>query len=176
LMEQSTAAIASSKIKLDVGGWKYTTSLATLSSEPQSMLAAMFSGRHELSVDSEGYHFIDRNGQYFGIILDWLRTKNLSSSMGADVIEILKREADFYQLTKLQSDLKKWKRKQTQVIGLTLTTLVLIHLQICKRFKAQNQDPVEQINKLLIHGYTVSQLTVNDGSIICVFNKPDEES
>lgn len=33
------------QIKLDVGGEHYTTSLTTLTSAPNSMLAAMFSGK-----------------------------------------------------------------------------------------------------------------------------------
>jgi hypothetical protein len=71
------------QIKLDVGGvyhflintyWNYfitviiyyTTSISTLTREPQSMLGAMFSGRHELKFNDEGRYFIDRNGEYFG--------------------------------------------------------------------------------------------------------------
>ena len=37
------------------------------------MLAAMFSGRHELDTDSEGRYFIDRDGTYFKEILNYLR-------------------------------------------------------------------------------------------------------
>lgn len=33
----------------------------------------MFSGRHNLHTDDSGAYFIDRNGQYFGYILDFLR-------------------------------------------------------------------------------------------------------
>lgn len=38
---------ASSKIKLDVGGIQFTMSMTILMAIPDSMLAAMFSGRHE---------------------------------------------------------------------------------------------------------------------------------
>lgn len=37
------------------------------------MLAAMFSGRHDLDTDSEGRYFIDRDGTYFKHILNYLR-------------------------------------------------------------------------------------------------------
>ena len=40
------------------------------------MLAAMFSGRHELDTDSEGRYFIDRDGKYFKYILNFLRDGN----------------------------------------------------------------------------------------------------
>ena len=39
------------------------------------MLAAMFSGRHELDTDSEGRYFIDRDGTYFKYILNYLRDR-----------------------------------------------------------------------------------------------------
>src|SRR4051812_26346261 len=62
------------KITLDVGGKLYTTSLTTLCSDPNSMLAAMFSGRFELPKDEKGVVFIDRDGETFGNILYFLRT------------------------------------------------------------------------------------------------------
>lgn len=62
------------RIKLNVGGQHFTTTLTTLQSYPNSMLAAMFSGRFSLKLDEDGEYFIDRNGKIFEIILDWLRT------------------------------------------------------------------------------------------------------
>lgn len=53
------------RIKLDVGGHVYTTSLLTLTRESDSMLAAMFSGRHELLKEEDGCVFIDRDGTHF---------------------------------------------------------------------------------------------------------------
>jgi hypothetical protein len=54
------------KVKLDVGGKLFVTSLTTLCSKPDSMLASMFSGRFALEKDTDGSYFIDRNGEYFG--------------------------------------------------------------------------------------------------------------
>jgi hypothetical protein len=62
------------KIVLDVGGKLYTTSLTTLCADPNSMLAAMFSGRFELDQDEKGVIFLDRDGEYFVNILHYLRT------------------------------------------------------------------------------------------------------
>jgi hypothetical protein len=61
---------ASGKVKLGVGGQHYTTSVTTLTAEADSMLAAMFSGRHELEKDDEGRVFLDRYLKAFGLIID----------------------------------------------------------------------------------------------------------
>ena len=56
----------SSTVKLNVGGKIYKTTLDTLRKDPDSMLCAMFSGRHELKADEEdGSYFIDRDGKLF---------------------------------------------------------------------------------------------------------------
>ena len=53
-------------IKLNIGGKIYKTTLDTLRKDPDSMLSAMFSGRHELKPDQEdGSYFIDRDGKLF---------------------------------------------------------------------------------------------------------------
>jgi hypothetical protein len=87
-------------IKLNVGGKRFTTTLTTLTSDKDSMLAAMFSGRYSLEKDEEGYHFIDRNGEYFSFILDYLRTGQLSSTaINDNILTELKKEVQYYQLS-----------------------------------------------------------------------------
>jgi len=70
---ENTYAFQTSIIKLDVGGHKFTTSLPTLTSVPDTYLAALFSGRHPLAPNADGAIFIDRNGTHFGHILSYLR-------------------------------------------------------------------------------------------------------
>ncbi|PRQ34925.1 putative chromatin remodeling & transcription regulator BTB-POZ family [Rosa chinensis] len=71
---------SSSLVYLNVGGKKFCTYNDTLTRpEPNSMLATMFSGRHSLIQDHEGYTFIDRDGEYFGYILNWLRDSDVPS-------------------------------------------------------------------------------------------------
>ena len=74
-------------VKVNVGGTRYETTLSTLQKYPDSMLGAMFSGRHELHVDDNGYSFIDRDGKYFGDVLNYLRD-------GEDVILSVRNVVD----------------------------------------------------------------------------------
>eukprot|EP00123_Amoebidium_parasiticum_P007451 comp18132_c0_seq1/m.18848 comp18132_c0_seq1/g.18848 ORF comp18132_c0_seq1/g.18848 comp18132_c0_seq1/m.18848 type:complete len:513 (-) comp18132_c0_seq1:33-1571(-) len=61
-------------ITLNVGGQPITTTRSTLCRLPDSMLAAMFSGRHRLATDKEGRYFIDRDPKYFAHVLNYLRS------------------------------------------------------------------------------------------------------
>lgn len=45
-------------IHLNVGGKKFTTSIETLTKDPDSMLAAMFSGRYKLIKEDGKRYFI----------------------------------------------------------------------------------------------------------------------
>ena len=45
------------KVHLDVGGHKFTTSLPTLTSVPDTYLEAFFSGRYPLAPDSDGWAY-----------------------------------------------------------------------------------------------------------------------
>ena len=58
------------KIFLDVGGHKFTTSLQTLTSVPDTYLSSMFSGRFALGLDNDGAYCIDRDGTHFRHILN----------------------------------------------------------------------------------------------------------
>jgi len=89
------------KIKLDVGGEKFSTSKSTLCSsfEPNSFFSSMFSGRHSLHKDSEDYYFIDRDGRHFRYILNYLRDPlNFVMPTEPEVKQELLVEADYYML------------------------------------------------------------------------------
>ena len=73
----------SSTVKLNVGGQHFTTSVQTLTKDPNSMLAAMFSGRFDMKPSEDGSFFIDRDGTHFRFILNFLRTGKLTLPEGA---------------------------------------------------------------------------------------------
>ena len=68
-------------IELNVGGHKLTTKRSTLCQVEGSLLASMFSGRWEDSLerDKDGAIFFDFNPQYFLAILDYLRAKKIAT-------------------------------------------------------------------------------------------------
>jgi hypothetical protein len=89
-------------VKLNVGGVRVMTSLATLRRFPDTMMGCMFSGRHTLPKGEDGHFFIDRDGTHFRHILNFLRSPE-SYKMeveGTDVKE-LRLEADYYCLEEL---------------------------------------------------------------------------
>lgn len=101
--------IQENRIKLDIGGQQFTTSMLTLLKDPNSMFAAMFSGRHKLRQESDGSYFIDRDGAHFRYILNYLRDGCIKEGTlpSNDVLwgELL-NEAEYYQLTGLVEYLK----------------------------------------------------------------------
>ena len=96
----------SSTVKLDVGGQHFTTTVQTLTKDPNSMLAAMFSGKFEMKPSEDGSFFIDRDGTHFRFILNFLRTGKLTLPEGATFTKELEEEAEFYQIQGLVDALK----------------------------------------------------------------------
>ncbi|XP_020908026.1 BTB/POZ domain-containing protein KCTD6 isoform X1 [Exaiptasia diaphana] len=92
-------------INLNVGGHYYITKRSTLTKDNESMLAAMFSGRHTNDKDSEGRYFIDRDGTYFGYVLNFLRD-NLEMPPASVALQVYK-EAQFYQIRSLIEKLER---------------------------------------------------------------------
>ena len=88
-------------VKLNVGGFSFQTTTTTLTSYPDSMLSAMFSGRYKLPTDEKGRVFIDRDGTHFRYILNFLRDGTLNVAQDHVILMDILQEAQFYQLHKL---------------------------------------------------------------------------
>ena len=94
-------------VTLNVGGQTFTTTTATLTNYPDTMLGAMFSGRHALIQDKNGTYFIDRDGRHFHEILNFLRGSTASTyemleqRLSPGALEELKVEADYYGMKEL---------------------------------------------------------------------------
>lgn len=101
-------------IDLNVGGKYFTTYKSTLCSYKNSMLAAMFSNRYILPKvtyrktkffylflkDKKGRYFIDRSGEKFSMILEFLRTGKIEIDSNFTEESIL-NELDYYGLCDL---------------------------------------------------------------------------
>ncbi|XP_037125524.1 BTB/POZ domain-containing protein KCTD7 [Syngnathus acus] len=85
-------------VSLNVGGSHFTTRLSTLRRYDDTMLAAMFSGRHHIPRDADGRFFIDRDGTYFGDILNFLREGELPQR---ERVRAVHREAQYYSIAPL---------------------------------------------------------------------------
>lgn len=89
----------SALVNLNVGGKHFTTLLGTLRSHKGSSLCQMFSPPFAgVLRDKEGGFFIDRNGEVFGLLLDYLRTGTLVVPRDPVQYTMLRREATFYGL------------------------------------------------------------------------------
>ncbi|XAR64860.1 hypothetical protein NMG60_11008740 [Bertholletia excelsa] len=97
--------VSSTLVRLNIGGKKFCTTIDTLTQrDPDSMLAAMFSGRHTACQDSEkGYVFVDRDGKHFRHILNWLRDGIVPTLEDNEYAELL-QEAEYYQLLRKEPE------------------------------------------------------------------------
>eukprot|EP01083_Nonionella_stella_P260761 888656_1 len=95
-------------ITLNVGGLKYETSLHTLTKYRDSVLSKMFEGKFSLKPTKDGSYFIDRDGTFFGMILNYLRTGQIIIPKidRQYVILHLLMESQFYQIASLHQELK----------------------------------------------------------------------
>ena len=96
-------------IKLNVGGQIFLTKKRTLVlSEPNSMLAKMFSGEFAKkgAKDEQGAYMIDRNPDYFQPILNYLRTRELVIDPGISKKGVLV-EAQYFGIQGLVDQIEK---------------------------------------------------------------------
>lgn len=85
-------------VKLNVGGTIFQTLRTTLQSHPQSMLAALVSGRHQVARDAQGIIFIDRDPKCFAAILMFLRGEEPLPLHDEDTRRKFANDCDYYGL------------------------------------------------------------------------------
>ncbi|KAF9823729.1 hypothetical protein SFRURICE_014064 [Spodoptera frugiperda] len=64
-------------VNLNVGGTRFSTSWHTLTWVPETFFTALLSGRIPTVRDETGAIFIDRDPNLFGLILNFLRTRDI---------------------------------------------------------------------------------------------------
>lgn len=107
ILGSSSSTLFPSIVELNVGGVHYTTTLSTLTRDPDSLLGQMFTGRSRTPVlrDSKGKYFIDRDGVLFRYTLDFLRNQKLTLPENFHECERLRQEADYFQMKEMRSTL-----------------------------------------------------------------------
>lgn len=79
--------------------FRFSTSRQTLTSLPDTFFTALLSGRISSLRDDSGAIFIDRDPTLFGIILNYLRTRDIDIKQ-CD-LRILRHEAEYYNISPL---------------------------------------------------------------------------
>lgn len=98
-------------VHIDVGGTIYTSSLDTLTKNPDSKLAKLFNGSIPIVLDSlKQHYFIDRDGKMFRHILNFMRNSKLSLPDNFTDIDLLLEEARYFEITPMCKQLENLKR------------------------------------------------------------------
>jgi hypothetical protein len=99
------------RVELNIGGHRFETSVQALRRVPHTFFDAYFSGRYAQDVCNDGSIFVDRDGEHFGHILEYMRDGHMSvAEAGArpsvSLLRALKREFGFYciELCTVQPD------------------------------------------------------------------------
>jgi len=96
-------------IKLNIGGFRYLTTEATLNSKGDNFFTGLLNNKIPSIRDEDGYYFVDRNGKYFEPILDYLRSGEFFIPEGMRKEKVL-AEADFFLIEPIRQDYKRLKR------------------------------------------------------------------
>jgi hypothetical protein len=89
------------RVDLNIGGHHFRTSVQTLRRVPQTFFDAYFSGRYAQDVCDDGSIFVDRDGEHFGHVLEYMRDGHLvvashGARPGVSLLRALKREFGYY--------------------------------------------------------------------------------
>jgi hypothetical protein len=109
------------KIKLNVGGKVFATTLSTLLKEKDSFFSLMFSGQYCTDPDEDGEYFIDRSYTHFDKILNYLRTDTIFLPEDEKSRKELLIEAQFYQLNSLVQLIKR--TEQNEIYNIHWSTI-----------------------------------------------------
>jgi hypothetical protein len=89
------------RVELNIGGYRFETSVQTLRRVPHTFFDAYFSGRYAQDVCHDGSIFVDRDGEHFGHVLEYMRDGVVSvaepeACPSVGLLRALKREFGFY--------------------------------------------------------------------------------
>ncbi|XP_075266096.1 BTB/POZ domain-containing protein KCTD12-like [Convolutriloba macropyga] len=113
--------LGSTVAELNIGGQAFTTTLETLGKYPDSLLGLVFSKLNTtipLLKDTRGRFFMDRDGNLFRYILDYLRNDKVTLPEDFGETKRLIDEAKYFRLDGMVGDLKQQQQQQqNELIG-----------------------------------------------------------
>jgi hypothetical protein len=135
--------ISTQKVKLDVGGKLFATTIHTLTTIPDCYFGTTFSGRWEIELDSDGTFFIDRDPSAFHHILNFLRdypnTTIRKELLTPYELHMLTQEAEFYTIQPLMELLAVPVASST-VSGLTKSEQIEFEINTCELVDLFGED------------------------------------
>ncbi|XP_060562163.1 BTB/POZ domain-containing protein KCTD5-like [Ruditapes philippinarum] len=144
-------------IKLNVGGTVFMTTRTTLSKDSNSFLFRLIQDEPDLNTDKDnnGAYLIDRDGTYFGPVLNYLRHGKLVYNKDLAEEGILE-EAEFYNITDLIKLVKEKIRERDAKQNQTYMKNVYRVLQC-------SEEELTQMVSTMSDGWKFEQL-INIGS------------
>jgi hypothetical protein len=163
------------KVLLDVGGREFSTTVDTLTSEKDTFFTLLFSSQWELEKDEKGRIFIDRNGDLFAEILEYMRNPDQFLLADERLRQRLTNEARFYKLNNLITILTEPERKaeeQRKMVKFEGATLLNSEQQQkLNEFYGVKDQRWQLIYKGTTHGFNADafhRLSDNQGPTITV--------
>jgi hypothetical protein len=91
------------RVELNIGGHRFQTSVQALRRVPHTFFDAYFSGRYAQDVCDDGSIFVDRDGEHFGHVLEYMRDGHVCVAeagvhLSVSLLRALKREFGVYSI------------------------------------------------------------------------------
>ncbi|CAF3206034.1 unnamed protein product [Rotaria sp. Silwood2] len=155
-----STTIIQGKVVLNVGGREFLTTVETLTKEKNSFFTGLFSESWNLEKDNRERIFIDRNGDLFAEVLDFMRNPHEFILPDERLRKRLINEAKFYKLksflevlTEPERKLEEEKRKRQEEIFIGDTLLTIEQKQKLNEFYGKNDQLWKLIYKATRDGF-----------------------
>merc|ERR1712000_201612 len=137
-------------VKLNVGGRTFHTSRATLLQRGRNFFWGLLTHSIASTLDEKGAYFIDRNGELFSPLLDYLRTGKLLVPPGMSRAAVLE-EANFYSIELPETE--SWTEDQLEYCILEISAKYIGHGKIYFRLYHESVAKPEVIGEISTAGY-----------------------
>jgi hypothetical protein len=139
------------RVVLNIGGYRFETSVQTLRRVPHTFFDAYFSGRYAQDVCNDGSIFVDRDGEHFGHVLEYMRDGMVSvaeadARPGISLLRALKREFGFYSIELcVEEPVEPAQPEMAFVMGGRMVMVVEVR---CRRWRSDTMS--RQVNGALL--------------------------